>query len=125
MQNIQILILYDDPGKRDAVRKFLTDRGYIVIAASNKNEAIQIVRSHSIELLLTDFSFAVNTNDSVYQDIKLINPMLLIIKLNVDNDFLSLTDRNTTAYDFEYCQKMLNALEVLEQTRDLYFFRIH
>ena len=124
MHNVQILLLYRDSGKSNAVRDFLTSKGYVAVIARSIDEAKEIVRKNSVELLLTDSNFAVNTNNSHYQEFKLINPMLLIIKLNVETEANSFSGEGNS-YDFEYCQKMLNTLDVLENSRSLCYFRIN
>ncbi len=122
MRAIQILILYNDEVKNNAVRNFLTSKGYYVYAASDNDDALQYLKNNSVELFLTDDKFADNTYNQFYQNIKLINPMILVIKLNVQ---FSVDGYVNSINDFEFFEKMMNTLEVLENTRSIYRYKIH
>lgn len=51
-----ILVAEDDPTFRDAVRRFLSKRGFAVLDASTHAEALQLWRDHypSIDVVVTD-----------------------------------------------------------------------
>jgi CheY-like chemotaxis protein len=50
----KILVVDDDPGVRDVIRSMLESAGYSVLAAENGKEAMKILRSTRVDLILTD-----------------------------------------------------------------------
>ncbi|HPP80553.1 MAG TPA: response regulator, partial [Deltaproteobacteria bacterium] len=53
-----ILVVDDELGIRESVRKILEKEGYQVKTASNGDEAFRIIRSEQIDLLVTDIRMA-------------------------------------------------------------------
>lgn len=49
-----ILVVDDDPGVREVIRSMLESAGYEVMAAENGREALKILRSSHVDLILTD-----------------------------------------------------------------------
>lgn len=49
-----ILIVDDDEALREALRKILEDDGYGIIVAASGEQAIEILREHPVDLMLTD-----------------------------------------------------------------------
>jgi two-component system cell cycle sensor histidine kinase/response regulator CckA len=49
-----ILVVDDDEGVRKLLEHILTAEGYAIVTAANGREAVEIVREHSIDLLITD-----------------------------------------------------------------------
>ncbi len=52
--NATVLVVDDAPGNRELLSKQLARQGYAVIMASNGREALQLLRSHQIDIVLLD-----------------------------------------------------------------------
>ena len=52
---IKILIADDDPDIRDVLKITLTEENYEVIEAKNGEEALEIIRSKPLDLVLLDY----------------------------------------------------------------------
>ncbi|MGB9610695.1 MAG: response regulator [Bryobacteraceae bacterium] len=50
----RILVVDDDPGVREVIRSMLESAGYTVLAAENGREAMKVLRSATVDLILTD-----------------------------------------------------------------------
>ena len=49
-----ILLVEDEPSLRDLVAEYVRERGYTVHTAANAGEAMQVAKTHPIDLLITD-----------------------------------------------------------------------
>jgi len=49
-----ILIVDDEEALREALGKILEDDGYRVVSAASGEQALEILRDHSVDLILTD-----------------------------------------------------------------------
>lgn len=54
-QSEKILVVDDTPGTLEVIKRNLTSKGYTVLAATNVEDAIKILDSTAIDLLITDF----------------------------------------------------------------------
>lgn len=52
----RILVVEDDPGQREALRRWLSDQGHTVLAAASGEEGLALLGRHEIDLLLSDYT---------------------------------------------------------------------
>jgi CheY-like chemotaxis protein len=115
----QVLLLYENTYNLEYIKDYLASKGYVVNVAADYNEAARLVAAKPIELFLTDYGFANQPSSRDYQKIKLINPVLLLLKVQVGNTYLDLDSNN----EFDFFKRMMNTLDVLENTRTLYRYK--
>jgi CheY-like chemotaxis protein len=65
-----ILIADDDPDFRDAIKEILEHHGYVVMVASNGQEAIAHIEQDDIDVLILDLRMPIMTGLGVYQTLK-------------------------------------------------------
>ncbi len=119
MERNQVLLLYENSGNLEFVRNYLAIKGYTINVAQSYNEAVKMVGSKPIELFLTDFSFANDPTSVDYQKIKLINPVILLLRIQLQNSMAE------NPGDIEFFKLMLRTLDVLESTRSMYRYKIN
>lgn len=51
---IAVLVVDDDPGVRDVLRRFLSGKGYVVATAEDGETALRMIRESAPDLLLLD-----------------------------------------------------------------------
>jgi DNA-binding NtrC family response regulator len=76
-----ILVVEDEDDIRDMVREFLERKGYIVVAANNGNDALQVAQRYkgAIHLLLTDVVMPQVGGPELAQQIKSMRPRIKIL----------------------------------------------
>lgn len=117
MEPIKILAVYDDEFKLEAMLQFLKSKGYCAYGAVSVADAENYLKSENIELLISDQRFAEDTDDTTYQQIKFMNPMILVTKVNIDSQITKYTGSIAKIQAFEYFQRMLGILDVIDSTR--------
>ena len=50
----KILIIYDDAGIRDSMQEFIKDSGYDIYTASSAEEALELLKSEIVDVVITD-----------------------------------------------------------------------
>ena len=76
-----ILVVEDEDDIRDMVREFLERKGYVVVAANNGNDALQVAQRYkgAIHLLLTDVVMPQVGGPELAQQIKSMRPRIKIL----------------------------------------------
>jgi signal transduction histidine kinase len=75
-----ILLSEDDPGVRAPIARFLTTRGYTVLAAGSGEEALRLAeRAGKIDVLLTDIVMPRMRGDELARKLLLLRPALSVI----------------------------------------------
>jgi CheY-like chemotaxis protein len=80
-----ILITDDDPGCQEALCEALAPEGYHTLLASSGEEALEIVRSQPVHLLLLDMHMPRLTGLETLQLLRQINDILPAILVTADN----------------------------------------
>ncbi len=81
-----VLITDDDLGFREALRSVLEPQGLQTVLASNGEEALEIVRSQEVHLLLSDMHMPKLTGLETIRRVKAIKAVLPCILLSADAD---------------------------------------
>ncbi|MBN2343725.1 MAG: sigma-54-dependent Fis family transcriptional regulator [Deltaproteobacteria bacterium] len=109
-----ILLLEDSTTQREVLRGFLTKRGYDVLEAGSGNEAEELSRSTSIDLLLTDLRLGGPDGITVLQSLRKKQPALQCIVLSAYGTVDDATRAmKSGAYDFVAKPVELPRLEAL------------
>jgi len=74
MDSLAILIVDDEKAQRDMVCGFLRKEGFQVLGAANGQEALEILRSRSIDMVLSDFRMPGLSGLELLQSARKINP---------------------------------------------------
>lgn len=115
----QVLLLYENTYNLEYIKDYLASKGYLVNVATDYDQAVRLVASKPIELFLTDYGFANQPSSKEYQRIKLINPVILLLKVQVGTDI-----PNENGYsEIDFFKRMISTLDVLENTRTLYRYK--
>ncbi|MHC1729186.1 MAG: sigma-54-dependent transcriptional regulator [Syntrophobacteraceae bacterium] len=76
MQDLDILIVEDEPFQREMLRDFLIEEGHRVTEAGNGEEALGLLHTNYFDLLLLDFKMPGISGLDVLKDAKEINPAI-------------------------------------------------
>lgn len=78
----RILVTEDEKGIRSAIVRSLELKGHQAFSASNQEEALELVKNKSIEILITDLrldEFAVDDGIALFEQLKAIRPELKLV----------------------------------------------
>jgi two-component system NtrC family response regulator len=81
MRKLDILIVEDERSQREMLRAFLAKEGHRVTEAGNGEEAIDLIRSTSLDLALIDFKMPGLTGMEVLAQARRLNPELDVIMI--------------------------------------------
>jgi CheY-like chemotaxis protein len=85
-----LLYVEDKPERLSSMTTILERLGYDVLAASSGREAIDLFRSHSVQLSIIDYSMPGMMGDAVAHEIKRLEPTAPVL---IFSGMLSLPDR--------------------------------
>lgn len=71
-----VLLLEDDPTFREAIRDFLNESGYAVVAVENGGEGVREVLAQDFALILCDMAMPTLSGDLFYRAVERIRPQL-------------------------------------------------
>ncbi len=74
-----ILIVDDEKNQREMLKGFLAKKGYHTLVSSNAKDALAVVREEQIDMVLTDYQMPGMTGQELMQEIKKINPFILVV----------------------------------------------
>jgi len=80
--NTTILVVDDDDDFRESVKMLLEEDGYIVLEASNGNEAIRVIQTVNIDLMLTDVLMPEMDGIELSKKINEIQPLLKVMGMS-------------------------------------------
>ncbi len=83
---MNILIVDDEELQRNLLQGFLEKQGYLVMAAADGSEALQLFMEHPIELALLDHRMPEMNGDELLARLKDINPALRVIMITAFGD---------------------------------------
>jgi two-component system, OmpR family, response regulator CpxR len=87
MRDRDTILCVDDEENQLTVRKFvLESEGYVVLTASSGQEALNILNSHRIDLVLSDHLMPGLTGTELARQIKARDPKLPVILISAVND---------------------------------------
>ena len=96
-----ILIVDDEPGIRDLFTENLGSQGYVCLTASNGQEALQILGSHPVDLVLLDVVMPGMTGPTLFQNLEERYPDVAVIFITAIDDLnLAVEYLKSGAYDY-------------------------
>ncbi|MBE0644695.1 MAG: sigma-54-dependent Fis family transcriptional regulator [Bacteroidetes bacterium] len=112
MSEFNILVVDDEESQRAAIAGFLRKKGFTVDEAANGRDAITFVRSHHIDLVLTDFRMPDLTGGDVLRAVRDINPDIPVVVITAFGSIETAVDIMKTGA-FDYLQKPVELEELL------------
>jgi DNA-binding NtrC family response regulator len=98
---IPILIVDDEPIVRDSIRDWLTDSGYSVLTAGSGEEALDVLQTHAIGVLILDIRLPGRTGISVLKEVRQKHPDIKTIIITAyPSSYLSTEAINLGALDY-------------------------
>ncbi|MGE5682799.1 MAG: sigma-54-dependent transcriptional regulator [Bacillota bacterium] len=109
-----ILITDDEKSQRESLGAFFNKKGYEIFLASSGKESIEIVKTKSIDLVLTDFKMPDMTGYEVLLEVKKINPEIQVVLMTAYGTIETAVEAMQKGA-FYYLQKpvMLKELSIL------------
>jgi CheY-like chemotaxis protein len=90
MRDRDTILCIDDEENQLTVRKFVLERmGYLVLTASSGQEALNLLDSHRIDLVLSDYLMPGLSGTELARQIKARNPKLPVILISAVNEIPS------------------------------------
>jgi two-component system response regulator (stage 0 sporulation protein F) len=86
MSQGKLLVVDDEPEVRHVLQEFLTDRGYEVIAAPNGPDALAVVKSQKVDLVLLDVALPGMDGVEILRRIAELQPGLPVIMVTANAD---------------------------------------
>ncbi len=84
----RILIVDDDPSVREMLTRVLAGEGYSVSAAADGEEALKIVGSHRIDLVLLDLRMPGKSGWDTFERITTLSPLVSVIIITAHSNQL-------------------------------------
>lgn len=75
----RILLVDDDPTVRDSLNDVLMSEGYVVIPAGNGQQALDLVNTSSVDLVLLDLNMPVKNGWDTFEQLTAGHPLLPVI----------------------------------------------
>lgn len=97
---MKILICEDESVIAEIVNKLLYKQGHIIYLASSRMEAIEMIKIKDIDIVITDYNLAIETQKSFVQVAKEVNPEIKIILLSFDTDYKKKLEEEMQACHF-------------------------
>ncbi|MGA1867006.1 MAG: sigma-54-dependent transcriptional regulator [bacterium] len=76
---INILVVDDEKNQREMLKGFLLKKKYTTFVCSNARDALALIREKQIDMVLTDYQMPGMTGQELLEEIKKINPSILIV----------------------------------------------
>ena len=115
MNNATVLVVDDEPQLRRAIKATLTDLGYSVIEAKTGEEALQMLRSESLDLILLDLNMpgigGLETCRAIRETSEV--PIIVLSVRNTERDKVQVLDAGAN----DYVTKPFGIQELLARIR--------
>jgi two-component system NtrC family response regulator len=109
-----ILVVDDEEAQRKVLSGFLRKRGFKTVAAANVDEALQLARSETVDLVLTDLRMPGRGGVELLQELRALNPEIPVIVVTAFGTVASAVDAmKQGAADYLTKPVDLDELEVL------------
>ncbi|WP_337031181.1 response regulator transcription factor [Paenibacillus illinoisensis] len=110
-----VLVVDDEPDIRDVIHVYLRNEGYHVIEAADGLEALQIIKTTSVQLVILDVMMPVLDGIQACLKIREVSNTPIIMLSAKEEDIDKITGLTTGADD--YMVKPFNPLELLARVR--------
>ncbi len=112
----KILYVEDDKEQRKLVTDLLRDYGYYVIDVSNPLEALQIIKKHQIELIISDYRMPDMNGYELMEKVKDVNPLISFIMVTAYGD-IELAVRTIKSGAVDFITKPFNFDDLLKKVK--------
>jgi two-component system, cell cycle sensor histidine kinase and response regulator CckA len=118
--NETILLVEDDDGVRDLVRRILLHRGYAVLVAADAAAAMQVARDFNgcIHLLITDVIMPHISGDVLARSLAELRPEIKILFMSGYADD-HMDNRDLESHDAGFLAKPFSAANLARKVRDI------
>ncbi|MEO2209485.1 response regulator transcription factor [Paenibacillus amylolyticus] len=110
-----VLVVDDEPDIRDVIHVYLRNEGYQVIEATNGEEALNIIKTTSVQLVILDVMMPIMDGIKACFKIREISSTPIIMLSAKEEDIDKITGLTTGADD--YMVKPFNPLELLARVK--------
>lgn len=110
-----VLVVDDEPDIRDVIHVYLRNEGYQVIEAANGEEALNIIKTTSVQLVILDVMMPIMDGIKACFKIREVSPTPIIMLSAKEEDIDKITGLTTGADD--YMIKPFNPLELLARVK--------
>lgn len=110
-----ILVVDDEPDIRDVIHVYLRNEGYQVIEAANGEEALNIIKTTSVQLVILDVMMPIMDGIKACFKIREVSTTPIIMLSAKEEDIDKITGLTTGADD--YMVKPFNPLELLARVK--------
>lgn len=81
-----VLVVDDEDHVRDALARVLTEAGYAVVVAERGEEALELLREHRVQLLISDYNLPGLSGIELFKEVRRRHPQVLRIMLTGERD---------------------------------------
>lgn len=113
----KILIVDDEDSVRDAMKALFEDAGYEVVTAAGAHEALEILKSATIQIIFSDLMMPEMNGVELCREIRSFNPIACIFAMTGYRGLFDLVKCRSAGFD-DYFQKPV-ALDLLVETANL------
>ncbi|CAM4510140.1 response regulator transcription factor [Paenibacillus xylanexedens] len=110
-----VLVVDDEPDIRDVIHVYLRNEGYQVIEAANGEEALNIIKTTSVQLVILDVMMPIMNGIKACFKIREVSTTPIIMLSAKEEDIDKITGLTTGADD--YMVKPFNPLELLARVK--------
>ncbi|MGE6574251.1 response regulator [Paenibacillus xylanexedens] len=110
-----VLVVDDEPDIRDVIHVYLRNEGYQVIEAANGEEALNIIKTTSVQLVILDVMMPIMDGIKACFKIREVSTTPIIMLSAKEEDIDKITGLTTGADD--YMVKPFNPLELLARVK--------
>ncbi|WP_340014409.1 response regulator transcription factor [Paenibacillus sp. FSL K6-1318] len=110
-----ILVVDDEPDIRDVIHVYLRNEGYHVIEAANGEEALNMIKTTSVQLVILDVMMPIMDGIKACFKIREVSTIPIIMLSAKEEDIDKITGLTTGADD--YMVKPFNPLELLARVK--------
>ncbi|WP_145153703.1 response regulator transcription factor [Paenibacillus xylanexedens] len=110
-----VLVVDDEPDIRDVIHVYLRNEGYHVIEAANGEEALNMIKTTSVQLVILDVMMPVMDGIKACFKIREVSTIPIIMLSAKEEDIDKITGLTTGADD--YMVKPFNPLELLARVK--------
>ncbi|MEP6781461.1 MAG: PAS domain S-box protein [Gemmatimonadaceae bacterium] len=113
-----VLVVEDEDGVRELVRRLLTQQGYTVLMATNADEALEVFRREPIDALLTDVVMPGGSGPELARSLRQERPDLKVIYMSGYTED-AIVHRGVIGADIDFLHKPFTAASLGRKLREV------
>ncbi len=115
-----ILVVDDDEAIRDLLKRILNKEGYHVSSARDGSEALEILKTNSVDIVLSDMNMPNLSGFELLKQIREVHPTIGVIIMTSYGDIYSIKDSLLLGAD-EYICKPFKSQEIVMIIEKVYW----